>query len=150
MTFEDYIKHSTGTYFALQPSGPSRIGIESLVRQLGLKAPVNPVSYHCTVLYSKKPCPEIIREDFDMPIWAEGYEYEIFEGEKPALVLKLRSIRLHELYKHLTETYGATSDFPTYIPHITLTYDEVPEVIPEHPVTLNIKFDSYVITPIKE
>ena len=151
MNFEDFKNHTNGTYFALQPSGPSRIGIQNLCTQLGLKNPVDPMSFHCTVLYSRKPCPDIVHEDFDMPIWGEGYQYDLFEikGEKTATVLLLRSIRLMELNKHLTDTHGATSDFPMYTPHITLSYEPT-DFIQEHPVTFNIKFDSYVITPIKE
>jgi 2'-5' RNA ligase len=152
MHFFDFATHSSGTYLAVQPSGPSRIAIERLVREMGLQDAEKPMQYHTTVIYSTKPCPEMMNAHIPLPIWGEARKFEIFEpakeGKKPALVLLVESPELMKLNKELMETYGAISNFPEYKPHITLTFDP-PESILEHPVTLNIKYDSYVVTPIE-
>lgn len=150
MNFQDFKDHTFGTYLAVQPSGPSRIAIEELVNKLGLSNPEKPMEYHTTVIYSKKPCPQITNANIELPIWGEGKKFEIFENAKDGakcVVLLIDSPQLQTLHKNLMETYGCTYDFPEYIPHITLSY-VVPDHIQEHPMTINIKYDSYICTPL--
>lgn len=85
---------------------------------------------HCTLLYSRKNCPNY--EPMDM---TDGYYYEeaiaypdhlkVFRtrDEKNCLVLVLRSGWLMKRHKDLMKEHNATYDFPEYIPHISLSYD---------------------------
>jgi hypothetical protein len=85
---------------------------------------------HCTILYSRKYCPNY--KPLDM---TDGYYYEeaiaypdhldIFKDKegKNCLVLILRSNWIVKRHKDLMKEHNATYDFPEYNPHITLSYD---------------------------
>lgn len=85
---------------------------------------------HCTILYSRKYCPNY--KPLDM---TDGYYYEeaiaypdhldIFKDKegKNCLVLILRSGWIVKRHKDLMKEHNATYDFPEYNPHITLSYD---------------------------
>ena len=74
---------------------------------------------HCTIAYSQnefyhKPCKTFITikpEDF--------IGIEKFDG---AIVLTFKSDELHKRHKKCLEE-GASYDYPSYIPHIAITYD---------------------------
>jgi hypothetical protein len=153
MEFLDYDSHKTGTYLALQPSGPSRLAIERYAHELGLQNIRPAMEFHTTVIYSKTPCPAMRSATIPLPIWATGFKLEIFdprsEDSTGCVVLELQSEQLMALNKRLTEEYGATSDYPQYRPHITMSFT-VPDHLPDIKYPIHIQFDSYVCTPIKE
>lgn len=99
-----------------------------LLKELGI--PNVNEDLHCTLLYSRKNCPNYV------PInMTDGYYYEeaiaypdhldIFKDKegKNCLVLILRSGWLTKRHKDLMKEHNATYDFPKYNPHITLSYD---------------------------
>ena len=70
--------------------------------------------------------------------------------DKKCLVLKIDQGALHRLNEELMKTYGASTDFPDYKPHITLTYNWSSDKAPVDLIEpIRIKFDSFVVNPIE-
>lgn len=85
---------------------------------------------HCTLLYSRKNCPNYEPMDMsDGEFYEEAIAYpdhlKIFrtQDEKNCLVLVLRSGWIVKRHNDLMKEHKATYDFPEYIPHVTLSYD---------------------------
>lgn len=155
-------EHSSGTYAALSVSTASQQEIKKFVEQFlevnDDAVLVKPEDYHCTLIYSRHPCPDVKDMDFDLPVEATPVGFDLFESKSDStkgsmcLVLKLESKELRALEKTCRDDYGATSDFPTYEPHITLVYGYTGEK-PDNNVSkrLNtIKFDGYDVSPLKK
>jgi hypothetical protein len=140
--FESY--HPGGTYSSLLPSVESREELFAYCAKLGVPNLVEDDEYHCTLIYSKEACPEIAKEDFSLPCSAIPVGFKILGTEKKVLVLEIycpNATRLHDLFM---EKYGATHDYPDFIPHITVASDfegEVPIDIPE----IQIDFTGFTI-----
>lgn len=154
-------EHSSGTYAALSVSTSSQDEIKKFVEQFidvnDDAVLVKPEDFHCTLIYSRHPCPEVKDMDFGLPIEATPVGFDLFESKSDStkgsmcLVLKLEGKELRALEKECRDEHGATSDFPTYEPHITLVYGYTGDK-PENNVAkrLNtIKFDGYDVSPLK-
>jgi len=84
---------------------------------------------HVTLLYSKKHLPNY-KPLGSIDEMAVPNRFEIFKStpddgtkSKNCLVLLLDSSYLHKRYSKLMKEHKATSDFKTYNPHITFSYD---------------------------
>jgi hypothetical protein len=133
----DYLFESThpnGTYACLIPSVKSKEDLYAYCVNLGISKLEDPDEYHCTLIYSKSECPDISGEDFGNPCRAIPVGFKVLGKEKKVLVLEVycpNAVRLHNLFM---EKYGATHDYPEYIPHITVAGEfdgEIPADIPE-------------------
>jgi hypothetical protein len=91
-----------------------------------LKVPVNllPSEFHVTIVYSTKAISYQPGLDF-FPIVLDPltYSYDLFGEKKDHLVLKINHENLQQLHKRSREEFGASYDFPEYLPHITLAKD---------------------------
>jgi hypothetical protein len=143
MKYVDYLfesAHPGGTYACIIPSRESQEEILKFCVEQGFDNLVDPDEYHCTIIYSRQECPDVAREDFDLPCKALVTGFKILGDEKKVLVLELycpNAVRLHELFM---EKHGATHDYDEYIPHITIASDftgELPLEIPEFEVEFN-------------
>ncbi|HEY6436618.1 MAG TPA: hypothetical protein VIY47_08510 [Ignavibacteriaceae bacterium] len=139
----DYLFESAypgGTYACLIPSTESKEEILKFCVDQGIENLVNSDDYHCTLIYSKKPCLDVAKEDFGLPCKGLAIGFKILGVEKKVLVLELYcpdAIRLHELFM---EKHGATHDYDEYIPHITIAEEfegELPTDIPEFEIEFN-------------
>lgn len=136
--------HPGGTYSALIPSRNTQEELFSFVAGLGVENLEDSDEYHCTLIYSENPCPEISKEDFGLPCEAMPIGFKILGEDKPVLVLEIycpNANRLHETFK---EKYGATHGYPEYIAHITVAKNfqgEVPVEIPD----FEIEFTGFMI-----
>ena len=148
LTLLEQANHSKGTYFALQPSGATRNRLQDLVSELNIDNAVKPMEYHCTVIYSKTPCPQMRNFRPKLPIWAMGVEFLLFGENKNILVLKLESISLHKLYDDL-QIYNPSSDYDQYNPHITLSYNWEEE-LPKLKEVIPVCFDTFLCTPLED
>jgi len=82
---------------------------------------------HCTLIYSKKPHKNKINsEDYKITAKFKGYEY--FGENKDTLVVLLESEELINRNKFLVKEYGFISDFETYTPHVTLSYNSTVDI----------------------
>lgn len=127
MSFKDVTeKHKNGTYAMAKVSKKSQDQIEKWVQDtLGLKTYIDPSEYHITICYSRKPVPlaetEAGKRDMTAtPIGLTVFETKIMK-EKYCLVLKVESEQARKIHEKLIKA-GATFDYPTYTPHITLLY----------------------------
>jgi len=136
-----FLEFSSGTYSSVLLDQNSK----NLIASLNVQNPVEQDKLHCTIMYSRKPVPDAYTLLPFLPITAKAKGYAIF-GE--CLVLLLESDALHELHKD-TMDMGATYDYSEYIPHITLSENNVEEDISMLTVpTQSITFVQYKTEPL--
>lgn len=115
-----------GTYVGLRVLKPSNFLLRDLCIQNGIphKASMFENRLHTTVIYSRKHCPNIQVLPQKMYV-AEFGGYDIFSGQQGenVLVLKLKCQELQDRHAFLMQAHDATYDFPTYQPHVTLSYN---------------------------
>lgn len=143
-TFREYLMEAErqGTYAKMELDKKSRTMLHDWLEEKDIQGLVEPEEYHCTVTYSRKACPEISKLEPELPLKVNPIDWDIF-GDKNLLVLKLTSEDLQDLYKE-TRDMGATSDYPEYIPHISVAINyegEVPKDLPP----FKIVFDEFVV-----
>jgi 2'-5' RNA ligase len=136
--------HQGGTYSSLIPSTEVREQLIAFLTDLGIDN-VTPVrDMHCTLIYSRTDCSDIGSEDFTLPCSGIARGYQVFGEDEKVLVLELycpNATRLHELFK---EKYGATHDYDSYIPHITVASNfqgKIPAELPD----FDIEFTGFVV-----
>src|SRR5574337_1110859 len=101
----DYLfesKYPGGTYSSLLVSDDSQKELFAFCASIGIDNLVDPEDYHCTVVYSKSPCPEIANEDFNLPCKAIPIGFKILGTDTKVLVLEVfcpNAVRLHNLFK---------------------------------------------------
>jgi len=83
---------------------------------------VDPADMHVTIAYSKTPFPVTPRED---TIVVQPDEFTVVDvlGEDNVLALSFESPDLSERWREFRSA-GADWSFPTYQPHVTLSYDD--------------------------
>ena len=115
-----------GSYVGVTPAKESKNKIKQLIKQLKVDNPIARDKMHCTVIYSRKPISDFTAKGtLDPAIKAIPKSLKIFQTQegKNALVLELDCEELHYRHQSIMKEYGATYDYPEYIPHITLSYD---------------------------
>jgi hypothetical protein len=81
---------------------------------------------HCTLIYSKDNLPpniEIQKYSDMLKVEPDTYEYALFGENGNTLVLKITQEKIQDRWYELKKKYKFQYDFPTYIPHISLSYD---------------------------
>jgi len=150
MRLEDL--HENGTFASLKLDEPSKDVISYLSELLEVHNPIHKDDYHTTLIYSRKPCPDAV-EHHGKEIQLNGIIDNLIKWPSKSgttcLVASVNSDELIKLNRHFTTKYGATSDYPEYKPHITLSYDCddkeycLPDIIP-------IKFTTIHVESLKE
>lgn len=125
-------EHPHGTYAEVLPSSKSLRIIEKIIQKLGIENPTPSSEIHCTVTYSRKPCPGLIDYNPDLPVSAKIRGFRIFPLQAGGfcLVLDLDSDDIHELHNYAIDM-GCTYDYDEYYPHVTLTYNWSNNQIPK-------------------
>lgn len=148
--FSDYlaeaeaIEHKDGTYAALLPETNSRTKLHEWMEKQKIDKLVEAKDYHCTVVFSTKPVPEVADIPVNLPFTATPKEWKVF-GDDKKLVLALEAPKAKKLFDE-TIKMGAKTDYPEYVPHITvaLNYqDDVPKDIPP----FKIRFYKFKVAP---
>jgi 2'-5' RNA ligase len=151
-TLSEYAKHKDGTYVALEMSQSSMDLLDHFVEaNLGLDERVTKNSYHITLIYSRTPVPDAEKLSQGVTVKADAVGYEIFvtkDGGK-CLVLRVESAEARALNNTLT-AMGATSDYDSYKPHVTLAYNITQDIDPETlPVPkFQLTFDHLHVAPL--
>lgn len=152
-TLQQYAKHKDGTYVSMDLSDESRALLDHFVEMnLGLTERVDASTYHITIIYSRTPVPTA--ENYAGSSGADSAKvtgYEVFptKNDGKCLVMRLEYPFANLLNKQLTAE-GATSDYDTYKPHMTIAYDMTQEVdpttlpVPQFP----LKFNSVKVAPL--
>lgn len=129
-----------GTYSSFIPSVQTREDLFSYFTSMGIPDLVEPDDYHCTLLYSRKACPDIIETDFALPCEAIATGYKILGEDSKVLVLELYCPNASRLHNIFVDEYGGTHDYPEYIAHITIAKDftgELPIDLPDTDIIFN-------------
>lgn len=142
------------TFVMVKPDDASMHEIYGLMDRIKLPGGdrVVPSELHATVTYSRTPIDDP-RGDIPefMPISATGDELTVFTSRsgKRCLVLKMSSVSLRALHSHIQKNYGASYDFPTYEPHVTLCYDLAEDFkVPSRIEPINITFKTFTVKPL--
>jgi len=139
-----------GTYASLLVDESSAVLLHDYCEDIGLSDMTDVEDYHCTVIYSHHPCPEVDEEDFNLPCKATPKGYKILGTDTKVLVLELEcpnAVHLHNLFM---EKYGATHDYDEYIPHITLSKSYNGSVLPSELPPFDIIFTGNTVEAIEE
>lgn len=126
VSLREYAKHKDGTYVAVEMDDQSKALLDHfVVMNLGLDERVDPQTYHVTIIYSKTPVPSAENiSSLTTETKARAVGYEVFKTKVSGkcLVLRLDFTFAEFLNKKLTMD-GATSDYATYKPHVTICYN---------------------------
>ena len=142
-----------GTYAKLVPSRESKNKILDAASKINIENLVGARSLHTTVIYSRVDCGHIPEEVCELPMSANGSHFDIFDnpdGTK-SLVLVLESSEMQSLHSLLKDEYDATHDFPSYQPHITLSYDYSYSTVPSNSILeylQGLEFDKFIVEPL--
>lgn len=121
------LKVPLGTYAALKVLDPGNEQLEQYIKSNAIPNPLAKHKRHVTLLYSRKYLPGFVPEP-DLKWIARPIHFDVFESRSKdkitrCLVLKLSAPGLEARFRKLMSEHDATYDFPTYTPHITLSYD---------------------------
>lgn len=140
-------KHPDGTYVSVQLSDESTNQLYKWVKSNNINNPIDPKlpdnEYHVTIVYSPKGIPEAEGEDIGLPLKAKITGWEIFDAKdgSKCLVGKIDNKSIVDAHKMFREKYGATYTHPSYIPHLTVSYDygngPKPKAIPDFELTFD-------------
>jgi len=140
------MKHPNGTYMSVKVSRATQKLLDKWSREHNIPNPIDPKDMHTTLVYSRKPVPESDDYPINFPIACKIKEWQIFptgnEGKK-CLVAVVESEVLQQHFRAIHTLYGASFDYPKYIPHITLSYDyglnKVPTDLPDFTIVYDDK-----------
>ena len=120
--FLDEEKHKNGTYISVKLDKDSSKKLDSWVTLNGIPNQTDPNEFHATVIYSRKGVPDAKSYDLGLPIDAKISGWHIFDTQQgtKALVAKIDSSVLAKHHTHLIKKFGATHDYPSYQPHVTV------------------------------
>ena len=140
-------KNQKGTYAGLKFDNESNKTLIKLVNELGIPNPIDINEIHMTLLYSRKYLPNY-KPAGNIDEWAYPTKFNVFEtfDKKRALVLMVDSPFAEKRHNMLMKEHNATYDYPSYLPHVTLSYDIGELNIPEWkniPEKLHINVEYY-------
>lgn len=131
MRLEDLLLREDGTYVAVKPVGGTVGLMAQWLARSGLPN-LEPIEdLHVTILYSRKPV-RVICTDEEFHATPAGWDLFKNDDGSRSLVLLLDSPGLHRRHQKLM-ALGATYDFPSYKPHLTVSYHFNEETVAEVP-----------------
>lgn len=132
MNFKEWLPFLTegvhGTYAGVRFDPLTIRDLMIMQDLLNLPNRLAPEKFHSTLLYSRKPLPNYVPFGI-YPVSPTSdtneFELKVFKtaSGKNALVLAYKSSFLSNRHNDLMKEHGGTWDHPTFIPHITLSYD---------------------------
>lgn len=131
MTLNEIKQEKLGTYAAVRFSKSTIDRLTQFCVDNGVKNALKPSKLHTTLLYSRKHLPDYeALGDLDSPWIGSPKEFVVWdtrsEDDAPptrCLILKFECKQLEDRHEFLMKEHGATYDFDTYHPHISLSYD---------------------------
>lgn len=131
--------YTDGDYVAVRPDEASTKLIVRMQQHLKIQDPIPPEKLHCTIAYSKKPLNILFTLSDSIH---QAYIKALSSlNSFPVLYIESSSLRVRN--NELKLLCGAISDYPDYIPHITLSYQEqpiVPFIIYDTPIVLHQEY----------
>lgn len=121
------ISHPNGTYIKLIPDSKSKSILTALQSQFKIPHPLHPNDLHMTLVYSRASCPDAVEiEQRFSPIRGTLTRFDYLPNKNigsQSLVVVLDCPEAVKLHNYVIKHYGATHDYSSYIPHITLSYN---------------------------
>jgi len=116
-----------GTFVGVRFDADTKLKVKQVIKGLGLKKPINvDDDLHTTVIYSRKQLPNfksggMLKES----VTAKPTKFTLFSARdgNNALVMELDSEFLTSRHKNIMKEHEAEYDWPSYKPHLTLSYD---------------------------
>lgn len=127
--FELKSKQLPGTYAGISYDKDTVKRLVEFAEANNISNPLPAEKIHTTLLYSTKPCPKYKPAGKIDPAWiAQPLRLEVWKSQstddpKNMLVLLIECEELHDRHNFLMKEHDASYDYPTYKPHITLSYD---------------------------
>lgn len=146
MTIKDLEQsHQDGTYAALYMSKSSQDQLAAWLDQQGIPHD-DPSEFHCTVMFSKTPMPQAEAVAGPVSVMAKVKNWDLLGDHATVLLVKCnKAEQIHQLFLD----QGASHDWPSYIPHVTINserhLEDLPDQLPEFPLT----FDRLEVRPIQ-
>lgn len=121
-----------GTYAAVKFSPSTVEMIAKYIKDNDIPNGTPDAKLHCTLLYSRKHCPDYEPAGKISPAWiGTPTHLDVWESKgklrdeepKRCLVLEFDCDELQKRHKELMKEHDATYDFPQYKTHVTLSYD---------------------------
>jgi nicotinic acid mononucleotide adenylyltransferase len=106
---------------------------------------IEPYDLHCTVMFSKKPAPELASTPCDLPIQASIVGWKILGTN--VLTLELECDAMHELHAELSEA-GGRHEYADFIPHTSVVYGWPHKWVPEEVPDMNLVFNAFRVEGI--
>ncbi len=119
---------------------------------------LDPKEMHVTIAYSKKPIDwSDMTDSFDhvqstVKKHPETREIKLFGKDKNAVVLAFENDDLRRRWEEFRDDFGASWDHDGYHPHISITYDGLPEGLELEdiePYTGILEFGPEIMEPVK-
>ena len=115
-----------GTYGAVNFSPKSLKNIIAFCERNKIPNIESPEDMHCTVIYSTTPVPDFnpkaTIKEYATPKTIEIWDVGTDDEPRYCLVLRIESEYMHQRFNDAM-ALGATYDYATYKPHITLSYN---------------------------
>lgn len=151
MSFNAFIteeEHKDGTYVNVKVCSEDKTKLYDWCEEHGIGPPMDKDDYHATIIYSPTPCPDAKNYNFNLPVHANIVGWKAFDSQLGrCLVAQLQSEELNKLNSDMKTMYGATSSFPEYIAHITVSWGYVGELPQDYPA-FQIAFDKAQVKAI--
>lgn len=144
--------HQYGTYICANVDHRTTKQLADWVKANNIPNPLDPKEYHATIIYSRVGVPGAEDYPLELPITAKVAEWKVFPSQSGAkcLVLALKSVDLDHHHSMIRKLYGATHDYPSYEPHVTVSYDYGSSTPPSAIPDFDIVFDDVKIEPLNE
>lgn len=153
MKVKEIMTKQPGTYVGVHFNKETKDQLAKFAKDNGVPNRFSRDKIHCTVIYSKKPCPNFETDQSYYPMEGKFGGYDIFQTQdgQNCLVILIDCPELMARNKEITDEHGATSDYDEYHPHITLSYnvgDLDVDKLPDYTYTIVIDHEYY--QPLKE
>jgi hypothetical protein len=152
MEAEEKNKSKDGTYASFKLSAKSSDKLHKWLEDQKIPnlSPAN--DYHVTILYSRKVVTDDLKEwDVSVPIRAKIDHWKIFPmqtGEK-CLVMVLDQKKFDTLHDKIIDDLGATHDFPSFIPHVTVSTNYTGKTVPDELPKFPLSFDEFSVEKLE-
>ena len=117
------MEEQLGTYIAIKYDALSQNKLTSLAERFDVPNIIPKDKLHTTIIYSTVHSDDVIVNTNPYNSFINKFDTFDSPSGKRCLVVILDNDALKERYKELTKLHGFVSDYPEYVPHITLSYD---------------------------
>jgi hypothetical protein len=142
---KENMKSNDGTFAALKLSKDSGEKLHEWLEKNDIKELIDEDEYHCTIVFSNISVPDVKNIPIKFPIKASVKEWKIL-GTENLLCAVLSNRKIVDIFNK-TIKMGAKTDYPSFIPHISLAKNFKGELPSEYP-NFDLKFEKFKVEPL--